>query len=153
MLDKQFTTYALLDNGSEIFMMPRRVHERLDLSIDRHVDWCINEYNTEINTMLKEVRSIDCCHDVSIDVGDVKMKLSIFIIEYYNSDIILGRPWECMMRIQYINEDDGSMTMIIKSLDGDRFAKFYIIKGEHERNREYIRHAEKGVIEEDFLKV
>jgi hypothetical protein len=92
-------------------MMPRRIYERLDLPIERQIDWRINGYNTETNVMLKEVRSIGCCHDVSIDVDNVEVKLPVFVVEYCNSDIILGRPWERMMRAQYISEDDGSLTV------------------------------------------
>lgn len=76
----------------------------------------------------------------------------MFVIEHCNSDIILGRPWECMVRAQYINEEDRSLTAIIKSLDGRLVVEFCAVKGGHERNREYVRHAKKGVIG-DFLKV
>ena len=131
LLDKQITTYSLLDNGSEVLMIPRHVYKHLDLPIDRRVDWCINGYNTETNAMLEEARPIGCCHDVSIDVGGVEVKLPVFVVEHCNSDIILGRPWERMMRAQYINEDDGSLTVIIKSLDGRRVAEFCAVKGEH----------------------
>ena len=134
-------------------MMPRHVYEHLDLPIDRRVDWCINGYNTETNAMLEEARPIGCCHDVSIDVGGVEVKLPVFVVEHCNSDIILGRPWERMVRAQYINEDDGSLTVIIKSLDGCRVAEFCVVKGEHERNQEYVRHVEEGTIGNDFLKV
>ena len=58
-----------------------------------------------------------------------------------------------MVRAQYINEDDGSLTVIIKSPDGRRVVQFCAVKGEHERNWEYVRHAEEGVIGDDFLKV
>ena len=46
------------------------------------------------------------------------------------------------MRAVYINEDDGSYTVIIKSQDGRRMAQFTAMTAEHERNREYVRHAE-----------
>jgi hypothetical protein len=153
LLDKQLNTYGLLDNGSEVLMMPRRVHERLDLPIDTEINWRINGYNTETNSILEEAKPIGCCHDVSIDVGGVEVRLPVFVVEHCNSDIILGRPWERMVRAQYFNEDDGSLTVFIRSLDGRRVVKFCAVKGEHERNREYVRHAEEGVIGDDFLKV
>ena len=58
-----------------------------------------------------------------------------------------------MVRAQYINEDDRSLTVIIKSLDGCHVVEFCAVKGEHERNREYVRRAEEGTIGNDFLKV
>ena len=75
------------------------------------------------------------------------------MVEYCNSDLILGRPWERSVRAQYINEDDGSYTVIIKSPDGRRVVQFCAVKGEHERNREYVRHAEEEYVRADRLKV
>ena len=34
LLHKQLNIYGLLDNGSEVLMIPRRVHERLELFIE-----------------------------------------------------------------------------------------------------------------------
>ena len=62
--------------------------------------------------MLEEVRPIGCCHDVSIDVDGVEVKLPLFVVEHCNFDLILGRPWERAVRAHYINEDDGSYTIV-----------------------------------------
>ena len=97
--------------------------------------------------------SIGVCHDVNVDVGGIEVKQHIFVVEYCNSDLILGRPWERMVRAHYINEDDGSYTVIIKSLDGRRVIQFCAVKGDHERNREYVRHAEEEYVGTDRLKV
>ena len=48
------------------------------------------------------------------------------------------------MRAEYINEDDGSYTVKIKSPDGLRMARFCAVKAEHERNREFVRKAGDG---------
>jgi hypothetical protein len=48
LLDQQLTAYGLLDNGSEVIMMPRRGHERLELPIDTSVNWHINGYDAKI---------------------------------------------------------------------------------------------------------
>ena len=93
------------------------------------------------------------CHDVSIDVDGVEVKCQVFMIEYCNSDLILGRPWERVVRARFINEDDESYTMIIKNSDGSRFAKFCAVKGEHERNREFVRHPDENAIGVDRLKL
>ena len=93
------------------------------------------------------------CHDVSIDVDGVEVKCQVFMIEYCNSDLILGRPWERVVRARFINEDDESYTMIIKNSDGSRFAKFCAVKGEHERNREFVRHSDENAIDVDHLKL
>ena len=50
-------------------MIRRPVHERLQLPIDKMINWRINEYNGETNAMLEEVKLVGCCHDVSIEFG------------------------------------------------------------------------------------
>ena len=47
------------------------------------------------------------------------------------------------MRAEYINEDDGSYTVKIKSPDGRRMVQFCAVKWEHERNREFAGQAVK----------
>jgi len=133
--------------------MPQRVHERLGLPIDTGINWRINGYKDKTRAMLEEAKPIGCCHDVSIDVGGIEVKGQIFIVQYCDSDIILGRPWERVVRAHYINEDDGSYTVIIKSPDGRRIVQFTAAKAEHERNREFVRNAEEGTVGSDFLKV
>jgi len=46
-IDDRVTINALLDNGSEVNMMPRRVYEQLNLPIDTEIRWQINPYNTD----------------------------------------------------------------------------------------------------------
>lgn len=135
-------------------MIPRRVHERLELPIDTDINWRINNgYDTKTNATLEEARPVGCCHTISIDVGGIEVKLLVFVVEHCNSDIILGRPWEHAVRAQYINEDDGSYTVVITSQDGRRMAQFCAVKGEHERNREYVHHSEERAVGEGFLAV
>ena len=153
LIDNQFPVQGLLDNGSEVLMMSLRVFDHLDLPIDTKISWRINTYNSEMNEVLESAESIGVCHNVSLDVGGVMVKLSIFVVRHSNADLILGRPWERAVRAQYINEDDGSYTMIIKSPDERRVVEFCAVKGEHERNREHIRHAEERTVGQDPLKV
>ena len=67
------------------------------------------------------------------------MKQHIFVVEYSNADLILGRPWERALCANYVNEDDGSYTVRIKSPDGLRGAVFCAIKAQHEWNRQFAR--------------
>ena len=123
-------------------MMPRHVFEKLNLPIDTEIRWRIDTYNTD--TELESCGPIGVCHDVSVDIGGVEVKQPIFVVEHSNNDLILGRPWERAVRAEYTNEDDGSYTIKIKSQDGRRMVQFCAVKAEHERNREFARHAENG---------
>ena len=61
------------------------------------------------------------------------------MMKYSNAELILGRSWERAVRVSYINEDDDSYIIHIKSQDGRREVQFCAIRGQHERNREYAR--------------
>ena len=104
----------------------------------------MDTYDSKTNDKLDEHGSISICHEVPIDIGSMEVKQPVFIVEYCNNDLILGCPWECMVRAEYINEDDGSYTAKIKSPDGRQIVQFCAVKSEHERNREFARHAEGG---------
>jgi hypothetical protein len=143
-LDHELNVNSLMDNGSELNMMPRRIFERLDLPIDTDIRWRIDKYDSQTNAELDEHGPIGVCHDVSVDIGGVDVKQPIFVVEYCNNDLILGRPWERMVRAEFINEDDGSYTTRIKSPDGSKVVQFCAVKAEHERNREFARPVENG---------
>lgn len=150
-IDDQLNVSALLDDGSEVNMMPRRVFEKINLPIDTEIRWRINAYNSD--TELESCGPIGVCHDVSLDIGGVEVKQPVFVVEHSNADLILGRPWARAVRAEFINEDDGSYTVRIKSKDGRRVVQFCAVKAEHERNREFVRNAEDGTVEMDHLKV
>jgi hypothetical protein len=143
-LDRELGVYSLLDNGSEVNMMPRRVFEQMDFPIDTEIRWRIDTYDSKTNSKLDEHGPIGVCHNVPVEIGGVEVKQPIFVVESCNNDLILGRPWERMVRAEYINEDDGSYTVKIKSPDNRRMVQFCAVKAEHERNREFARHAEGG---------
>lgn len=134
-------------------MMPRRIFDRLDLPIDTEIHWRIDTYDTKTNSELDEQGPIGVCHEVPVDIGGIEVKQPIFVVQHCNNDLILGCPWERMVRAEYINEDDGSYTVKIKSPDGRRMVQFCAVKTEHERNREFARDAEDKNIRNNHLKV
>ena len=152
-LDHELDVYSLMDNGSELNMMPRGVFERLELPIDTDIRWRIDKYDSKTNAELDEHGPIGVCHDVSVDIGGVDVKQPIFVVEYCNNDLILGHPWERMVRAEFVNENDGSSWVRIKSPDGSKIVQFCAVKAEHERNREFARHAEIGSHGVSSLKV
>ena len=75
-----------------------------------------------------------------MNIGGVEVDIPIFIMKDSVQDLLLGRPWEREVRAVYINEDDGSYTVNIKSPDGRRIVKFCAVSAAHERNRKLARH-------------
>jgi len=131
--------------------MPRRVFERLDLPIDTDIRWRINTYNSDANQ--EDRGTVGVCHSVPIDIGGVEVNQPVFVVDHSNQDLILGRPWERTVRAEYINEDDSSLIARIKSPDGRRIVQFCACKAEHERNREFARHADEQFVGAKPLKV
>ncbi|HEU4342387.1 MAG TPA: retropepsin-like aspartic protease [Candidatus Binatia bacterium] len=136
-LDDRVAINATLDNGSEVNLMPKRTFDQLELPIDTDIHWRINAYDTDAE--LESSGPIGVCHDVPVSIGGVEVKQHFFVVKHSNADLILGRPWERAVRASYINEDDGSYTVLIKSPDGLREVTFCAAKAEHERNREAAR--------------
>ena len=139
-IDHAVDVNSLLDNGSELNMMPRRIFEKTNLPIDTDISWRIEKYDSKTNAELDEHGPIGVCHKVSVDIGGVEVIQPVFVVEHCNNELILGRPWERMVRAEYINEDDGSCTARIKNLDGSKMVQFCAVKAVHERNREFARH-------------
>src|SRR5438552_2806461 len=98
-LDDRLKTSALLDNGSEINMMTKKVFDKIDLPIDRDIQWRINAYDTKTNDALNSAGAIGVCHDVPVDVGGVKVPQAIFVVEYANTPTMIyslvdpGNEW------------------------------------------------------------
>ena len=150
-IDDTLTVNALLDHGSELVLMPRCVFEWLDLSYDREINWTINGYSKAREQALNDL--IGVCHSVKHSVGGVDAHIPVFIVEDLANDLILGRPWEHEVRLTLINEDDGSVTVIIKSENGRRIVCFCAVKAEHKRNRLYASPPEEHAVGQQWGKV
>jgi len=130
---------ALLDHGSEINLMPLRVFERLNWPIDMNIDWTINGYDPDIAKKAKAEGVLGVLHDIPLEIGGLVVKQQIFVVPRTGPGLILGRPFERSTRAQTINEDDGSVTVLLRSQDGSKELTFTSVKGQHERNREAVR--------------
>jgi len=138
-LEGELTVEALLDSGSEVVLMPRRIHERLQLPIDTEINWSIHGYSEKAREEVESKGVIGVCHEVSISVGGVDVTMPVFVVEHANADLFLGRPWERFVRAEYINEEDGSLTVRIRTRDGRRIVQFCAAPAIHERNRAFAR--------------
>ena len=141
---------SLLDDGSEVNLMPWRTFEQLDLPIDKDISWRISTFNTGSETEAHGCLGV--CHSVPIDIGGVEVKVPVFIMSDSNQDLLLGRPWARMARANFNNEDDGSYTCRIKSPDGRRIVQFCAAKADNPRNRSFARDAD-GSFPTEHLKV
>ena len=137
-LDGTYKLDSLLDDGSEVNLMSLHAFQQMNLPIDTEIDWKINGYDGEPANM-KDKGVIGVCHNVKVDIGGVEIPTHIFVVAKSKNDLLLGRPWAKAARAQLTNEDNGTYTVRIKSLDGRRVVKFIAVKAGHERDRIYAR--------------
>ena len=118
--------HFLLDAGSEINVMPFRTFEKLNILIDVDADWRMGDANAQTTKLM------GVCHNVSIVIGGVGVKVHIFVNQQAKYDLLLGRPWERAVRAEYQNRDDGSLWCKIRSPDGRRIVRFCAVPANHE---------------------
>jgi hypothetical protein len=121
-LNREIDVDTLLDDGSELNLMPRRTFDQTTLPIDPDINWRINGYDAktkaELESWEKKGGVIGVCHDVPVDIGGIEVKQHIFVVEHTGSDLILGMPWRRSARLETAFDDDGSYMMKIRSQDG-----------------------------------
>ena len=116
--------------------------ERINSPIDLEINWVINAYDSQSNSVSSPAHApgmIGVCHDVIVEVGGVVVKQYIFVVEYSNADLILGRPYEHDTRLVSENLESGDFLIIVRSLDGISEAWFVTSRVEHERNHQDVR--------------
>jgi hypothetical protein len=144
-LDDKVRAECLLDDGSELNLMDQGIFEELEHPIDEKINWRINGYGTKAQRELEERYGIErndllgVFHNVVVDVGGVEVKQHIFVVTHLPAKLILGRPWGRSTRAAFVNEDDGSYTVTIRSPDGLKEVHFIASPAEHERNRDAVR--------------
>jgi hypothetical protein len=151
-IEKGVTVTALIDDGSEICIIPRRVFEMMNIRIDTEINWKINTYEV-VKAEATGKGLLGVCHSVYVSVGGVTVELLIFTVEDSNSDLLLRQPWVQYVQAQNDNRADSSLWIRIESPDGRRVAQFYAVTANHERNRLYARHPTKWVIGTDWGEV
>jgi hypothetical protein len=145
-LDDQLKVRGLLDGGSELNIMSEENFKKMDYPIDGNIQWRINGFDSKIEQELDERYHLDgngrvlgVLHDIPVNVGGVTVKQHIFVISYLPAGLILGRPWERSTRATYANEDDGNLTVTIRSPDNMKEVQFIAACADHERNRDTVR--------------
>jgi hypothetical protein len=112
LINNKIDVSALLDDGSELNLMPKRTWEQLGIPIDTDINWRINGYDSRgtVGTKTEYSGPLGVCHSVLVNIGGVEARIPIFVVEYSNQDLLLGRPWARYVRAVFINEDNGDYT-------------------------------------------
>jgi hypothetical protein len=128
--DRKFE--MLIDSGAELCLMSKDIFEEIDLPIDLGIDWTVGSANSQ------KTRVYGVCHEVPVTIGGITARCRFFVLENLSQDVILGRPWERVVRAKHDNRDDGSCYTTIFDADGNA-ATFCSVPSNHERNRSRAR--------------
>ena len=135
---------ALVDHGSEINIMSRKIYERGNWPIDVNHGWVMRAANNERG------RLYGACPAVKTKIGDVEVEQNYFVQNYGSYPIILGQPYITATRMETKVLDDGSHYARIRSLDGKRTVQFLTVRPDNERHRDQLRDKPMDNDHEDF---
>ena len=141
-LDESFL--ALVDHGSEINIISRKIYERGNWPIDVNHGWVMRAANNERGKLY------GACPAVKTKIGDVEVEQNYFVQNYGSYPIILGQPYITATRMETKVLDDGSHYARIRSLDGKRTVQFLTVRPENERHRDQLRDEPMDNDREDF---
>jgi hypothetical protein len=133
--DSKDPILALVDHGSEINIMSRRVYEKNKWPIDINHGWVIRAANNEQGDLY------GACPAIKTKIGDVEVEQNFFVQNCATYAVILGQPYITAARMETRVLDDGSHYARIRSCDGKKAVQFLTVKSEHERHREQLREA------------
>ena len=131
--DTEIKLEMLINSGAELCLKSTDTFQELDIPVDLEVDWTVGAANSQRTKVYK------ICHDVPVSVGGIIAKCRFCVIENLSQDVILGRPWERVVRAKHDNRDDGSCYTTISDEEGNS-PTFCSVPSNHERNRSQARH-------------
>ena len=126
---------ALVDHGSEINIISRKIYEKGKWPIDINHGWVLRAANNEKGGLY------GACPAVKTKIGDVEVEQNFFVQNNGTYPIILGQPYITATRMGTKVLDDGSHYARIRSSDGKRAVQFLTVKPNHKRHRAQLREA------------
>jgi hypothetical protein len=138
------TIRALIDSGSEVNVMSKRLYEEGKWIVDRDIQWKINGVNADRNALW------GACPDVKVKIGNVIEPINIFVHEQLPYPIILGQPFITQCRMETRVLDDGTHMAKVRSRDGIRVVQFPTVRRGNQRNKLELREPERKGLS-DFM--
>uniref|UniRef100_A9U6L4 Predicted protein n=1 Tax=Physcomitrium patens TaxID=3218 RepID=A9U6L4_PHYPA len=124
---------ALVDHGSEINIMSRKIYEKNKWPIDINHGWVIRAANNQQGDLH------GACLAVKTRIEDVEVEQNFFVQNSATYPVILGQPYITAARMETRVLNDGSHYARIRSWDGRKAVQFITVKPIHERHREQLR--------------
>jgi hypothetical protein len=98
---------GILDSGSKIIAMPKRIWEELGLPIRSDHTMKMSSANASINT------TIGILKNLVLDFGAGEVMLQVQVLARANFDLLFRRPFHCLMRENTEDFPDGSQTITL----------------------------------------
>jgi hypothetical protein len=99
---------GVLDSGSEIVAMPKRVWEDLGLPVRSDHVMTMSNANTSTESTLGVVENL------RLDFGAGEVCLQVQVVPRANFDLLLGRPFHCLLSASTEDFPDGSQTITLR---------------------------------------
>ena len=99
---------GVLDSGSEIVAMPKRVWEDLGLLVRSDHVMTMSNANTSTESTLGVVENL------RLDFGAGEICLWVQVVLRANFDLLLGRPFHCLLSTSTEDFPDGSQTITLR---------------------------------------
>jgi hypothetical protein len=106
-LGTERTITCVLDSGSEIVAMPKRVWERLGLPIRSDHVMTMSSANTHTDATLGVLENLP------LSFGTGKVCLQVQVLARANFDLLLGRPFHCLMSTTTKDYPDGGQMVTL----------------------------------------
>ena len=120
---------ALFDSGAEVNCMSKRLADAAQLPIRQGTSIAM------VGPTGERARFFGVCESVPVSIGSITIPAPIFVVERPDHDLLLGRPFQRIARMSAVNMDDGSLEMVLHSLDGEKRVSFLGVPAEHTSNK------------------
>ena len=133
----RYPVRALIDSGSEVNLMSKKIFQEGQWKVDRDIDWKVNSVNRTRNALW------GACPDVKIKIGNVIEPINIFVHETLPYPVILGQPFITKLRMESKVLNDGTHMAKVRNFNGSRIVQFPTVLPGSERNKRELRDPEK----------
>ena len=84
----------------------------------------------------ERARFFDVCESMLINIENIIISISIFVIERSNHELFFNRFFQRIVRMSVINMNNDSLKMMLHSLNDEKRVNFLRIFAEHISNKD-----------------
>ena len=120
---------TLFNNDVEINCMSKKLIDATQLFIRQKINIVM------INFINERARFFDVYESIFVNIENIIISISIFVIERSNHDFFFDRFFQCIVRMNAINMNDDSLKIILYSLNDEKRMNFLKMSAKHINNK------------------